>query len=533
MNLKQALKKIKELEQNVALLKQDNATLVSDKETLQEENEAQRQLIFEQQEKINELMASQTVLREKYQIAQTKPFVKKSEKLGEITINEPEDILKKAKQKDKKPRGRKKGGKNFANIDLEAATTNIIYEDPDSCTCPLCSRAMTPATENARYVIEVIPETMRVTKIITRSLTCKHDGSFRYPLSKEVFPGSVLTPSFAAYITYHKYELGIPFHHLERHIFETLKINISKQLMASWMKNLALKIAPIHEQMKADLLANSVKVIHVDETTLSVAKRPEYAKNRKLSYVYVYATSYYDKQIHIYDFHESREIDRTATWMKDYSGYLICDDYKGYDKLARENPNVKLQRCWAHARRKFADIIKGLGDHKNIQKTASYQILTLINSLFAFEKVYKKEKLLASEILARRTKDQQKILDQLHVFIFDTPLKKGTVFADAVLYIRKIWEELKTYLTYPYLELSNNLAERAVKPFVINRKMFMTAGSYAGARYTTIIFSLVRTALINQLDIQKYIIYVLNNLEKVPVEDLVPYSTKLPSSLKI
>lgn len=47
--------------------------------------------------------------------------------------------------------------------------------------------------------------------------------------------------------------------------------------------------------------------IHTDETPLSVAKRPESAENRKKSYVYVYASSYYDHQIHIYDFHEARD----------------------------------------------------------------------------------------------------------------------------------------------------------------------------------------------------------------------------------
>ena len=119
------------------------------------------------------------------------------------------------------------------------------------------------------------------------------------------------------------------------------------------------------------------------------------------------------------------------------------------------------------------------------------------------------------------------------MFIFDTPLAPNSAFEGAVNYVRKIWDELLTYLDYPYLELSNNLAERAIKPFVINRKVFMTAGSYAGAKYTTIIFSIIRTALINHLDIQKYLIYLLNNLDKIPLEKLLPYATELPVDLKI
>jgi len=54
----------------------------------------------------------------------------------------------------------------------------------------------------------------------------------------------------------------------------------------------------------------------------------------------------------------------------------------------------------------------------------------------------------------------------------------------AVKYARNIWSDLSTYLSSGYIEISNNIAERAVKPFVINRKVVMTSESYDGDRYT-------------------------------------------------
>lgn len=227
-----------------------------------------------------------------------------------------------------------------------------------------------------------------------------------------------------------------------------------------------------------------------------------------------------------------RAIDNTAKWLKDYNGYIVCDDYAGYTKLAKDNPNIKLQRCWAHARRRFVDILKGMFASE-ITKTPSYKVLSLINELFAFEAKYKDANIPPSKIIERRKIDQLPIIEKLKQYIFEASLKPNSAYAWAVLYVRKIWSELLTYLDYPYLELSNNLAERAIKPFVINRKVFMTAGSYAGARYTTVIFSIIRTALINHLDIQKYLIYLLNNLAKTPLENLLPYATDLPIDLKI
>lgn len=517
MNLEESLLKMKKLEHDLSIL--------------EKENESQRLLIYKQQKKLNELLGEKEVIRQKLVIEQIKPFVSKSEKIKDIVVNEVEEVLQNAKQQIKK-KGRKRGGKNFANVDLSSASVETRYEDPDSLICPTCSSMLKLASQKERYVIEVIPSTIKVIKIIKRSYKCPLDGTFIYPLSNEVFPGTILTPSLASYLAYYKYELGIPFHHLEKHLQNVLNFPLSKQLLAHWMESLAFKLTPLYEKMKDDLVQNSVKVIHADETTLVVSKKPESETSRKKSYVYVYASSYFDRQIHLYDFHESRKIDQTTKWLKDYKGYLICDDYPGYDKLRKECPLIKLQRCWSHARRRFSDILKAIPEEKKT-KTTSYKILTLINELFAFEATYKKEGLLPKEVLIRRHKDHKPIIEQLRVYVFDTPLAPNSAFESAVKYVRKIFDDLLTYLENPYLEISNNLAERAVRPFVINRKVFMTSDSYAGAKYTTIIFSIIRTAYINHLDVQKYLLYVLNNLHKLETSELVPYAVSLPKSLKI
>lgn len=59
--------------------------------------------------------------------------------------------------------------------------------------------------------------------------------------------------------------------------------------------------------------------------------------------------------------------------------------------------------------------------------------------------------------------------------------RKGSALEGALNYVRKAWDHLLPYLSEPYLELSNNLAERCVKPFVVVRKVFQTSGSEAGA----------------------------------------------------
>jgi len=518
MKLKDALLKIKELQANLVSLK-------NEADALKIENETQKALIFKQQKKLNDILGQKEFVRQKLVIEQVKPFIRKTEKIDEIVVNEAESVI-----KEKKIRGRKSGGKNFSKIALESAVVDTIYEDPDDLECSSCSQSLILCGQKERYVVEVIPSTIKVTKIIKRNYKCPTDGTFYYPLSQAVFPGTLLTPSFAAYIAYHKYELGIPFHHLERHLSNVLNIPISKQLMAHWMALLASKLQPVFDRMKSDLLHNASKVIHADETTLVVSKKPDTDATRKKSYVYLYASSFYEHQIHIYDFHESRSIHQTASWLKHYEGNVVCDDYAGYNKLKKDNPHIKLQRCWAHARRKFTDILKAFPQHQ-VKETTSYKIVELMNQLFKFEALYREMDLPISDILKRRAIDQLPIIDALKVFIFDTPLSPNSLIESAMKYVRGIWQDLLAYFYHPYLEISNNIAERAIKPFVINRKVFMTAGSYAGARYTTTIFSIIRTALINHLDIQKYLIYLLDHLGKLDIGDLLPYSEKLPKEI--
>ena len=86
-----------------------------------------------------------------------------------------------------------------------------------------------------------------------------------------------------------------------------------------------------------------------------------------------------------------------------------------------------------------------------------------------------------------------------------------------------------TYIENGYLEPSNNIAERAVKPFVIQRKVFHTSGSYAGARYTSKLFSIIQTARANNLDTYQYLNFLLENIKnkEISIESLLPYSNEM------
>lgn len=482
-------------------------------------------LLYETNKRLNEALLSISNLQEKEKIAKTKIFIPKTEKLENIVINEVEEIIKEEKKRRVSNKGKKYNKRKF---DYEKYVTETRVIEPEEKECERCGTSLVEASSKVRYVVEVVPAKIKVIKLIKKSMKCpkcnKEDNKIYYPVAT-TFNGSILTPSLLSHIIYHKYELGIPFEHLAKHISKTIGFEINKQNLANYASKGAQILESIYERMKQDLLKNNSNVIHSDETTLVISKKPEPDNTRKKSYVYVYTSSYYDKnQIRIYDFHETRSIDQTTEWLKDYKGYLICDDYSGYDKLEKENPNIKLQRCWSHVRRRFADIVKNLPTNKKGESTA-YQVLSLISKLFKLEKEYREARLSPTEILEKRNnKETKHIQEQLYGLVFNINPHPSSALYEAIRYIRNCWKNLFTYLLDGHIEMTNNTAERAVKPFVVQRKVFQTSGSYAGARFTTKLFSIVQTARINNINVEKYLNYVFNNIDIKSIDELLPYS---------
>ncbi|MBQ1776204.1 MAG: transposase domain-containing protein, partial [Erysipelotrichaceae bacterium] len=62
---------------------------------------------------------------------------------------------------------------------------------------------------------------------------------------------------------------------------------------------------------------------------------------------------------------------------------------------------------------------------------------------------------------------------------------------------------------------------------------FLFCKSINGAETTGKIFSIVQSARSNGLKSEKYIAYCLANINKIPIEDLMPYSPNLPKDIYI
>ena len=79
----------------------------------------------------------------------------------------------------------------------------------------------------------------------------------------------------------------------------------------------------------------------------------------------------------------------------------------------------------------------------------------------------------------------------------------------ALHYLKEQWPYLTNYLKDGRLELSNNRAEHSIKPFVIDRKNFLSSDTPKGATGSAVMFSLIQTAIENRLDPCKYLTWLM------------------------
>ena len=161
--------------------------------------------------------------------------------------------------------------------------------------------------------------------------------------------------------------------------FKAMGMRLSTATLSNWVIHAAENfMKPIYERMKAELLTCSV--IHADETVVQVLNEPN-KKAKTDSRMWVYCAGKYEEHSNIlFEYSPTRNGDSARKFLGDYSGYLVCDGYDGYNKLT----GATRCGCWAHARRKFAEALPM--DKALLADSAAARGVELCNEIFILER---------------------------------------------------------------------------------------------------------------------------------------------------
>ena len=397
------------------------------------------------------------------------------------------------------------------NIPVEVEEHHLVGDD---LLCPVCGEEMEIIGKDTRETLKIIPAQVIVRRDVYYRYKCKacekeSDESLivKTPRDTSVYPGSYASPEAIAYLMTEKYVMGSPLYRMEAE-FNRQGIPLSRQTMSNWVIYAANHwLKPIFEELHRRLLKQDI--IHADETTLKVIS----VKDRQKCYIWLYRTGKFaEHPIVLYEFAESRANDYPAAFLKGFKGYLNVDGYDAYETLRdlsaleseNHEPQITLVKCLAHIKRKFHEAVEVLPKDKRTGAAVEGEAFCV--ELFRIEEML--TGFSPEERYEQRLKLAKPVLDAFLAWALKKNASPKSKLGKALTYLKNQGSSMANYLLDGRLEISNNLAERSIKPFVIDRKNFLFANTTNGAYASTTTFSIIETAKENGLDPYKYLVYI-------------------------
>jgi transposase len=403
----------------------------------------------------------------------------------------------------------------------------------DKRDCPNCREPLIGIGIDIRRELKLIPARVVVAEHATHAYACKNPECVeigggtpvivKAESPKALIPGSLASSSLVAHIISQKYSSGMPLYRIEKG-FRYDGVVISRQTMANWaIKSTQLYLILIYFALITCFKKETVG--HSDGTHIQVLREPGRAPQAK-SCVRVYRSSEYsERKIVLYEYTETKGSEHPKSFLEGFAGFLHTDGESGYHNLPE---NIIIVGCWAHLRRYWENLYKTIPKDKRKGSDAE-RGLAYINQLFLFEREF--IGLSPQERYETRLEKSKPVSDSFFAWAEKlAPLPKSPLGAP-VHYALSQRRFLENVFLDGRLELSNNRAERSIKPFVMGRKTWLFSTSPEGAEASAVLYSIIETAKENGLHPFNYVKYLLEVLPistTDDVEGLLPWSTTLP-----
>ena len=342
-----------------------------------------------------------------------------------------------------------------------------------------------------------------------------------HPLGK-----CIASVQLLAYILISKYADALPLYRLEK-ILKRYGGDITRTTLANWIIRLDDVFKPLINLMREHQLSGDY--LQADETRLQVLKedgRP--ATSDK--WMWLIRGGPPDQPAVLFEYDVSRSEEVPLRLLDGFEGVLQVDGYAGYNRVCRENPITRIG-CWDHARRKFVEASKAAPAKKEASKVSKADVaIGKIRKLYLIEDRIKD--LEPEQKKAQRQTLSRPVLDDLKDWLeTNSPrVPKDSLTWIAINYTLNQWDLLIGYCEDGRLNISNALAENAIRPFAVGRRNWLFSDTPRGARASATCYSLIETAKANGLEPSAYLHHVLQHiaaadtLEKI--EALLPWNMK-------
>jgi transposase len=405
----------------------------------------------------------------------------------------------------------------------------VIVSRPTACTC--CGGArLSKLGEDITETLEVIPKSWKVIQHVREKFTCRDcEKISQTPAPFHVIARGWAGPSLLAMILFEKFGQHQPLNRqAERYAKEGVPLSLST--LADQVGGCTAVLMPLFKRIEAHVL--SAERLHGDDTTVPVLAKGKTDTGR----IWVYVRD--DKPFGgpapsaaAFYYSRDRAGEHPQAHLASYTGIFQADAYSGYGKLyepGRSPGPIFEAACWVHARRPFfvmADLAENARRKAQGKKPAAISPLALeavrrIDALFDIERTInghsaERRKAIRQELSAPLVADLQVWMREQRA-----KLSRGNDVAKAFDYMLKRWTVFTRFLDDGRICLSNNAAERGVRGIALGRKSWLFCGSDRGGERAAVMYSLIVTAKMNDVDPQAWLADVLARIAEHPVQKL-------------
>jgi transposase len=412
---------------------------------------------------------------------------------------------------------------------------------PMPATCPCCGGdELSKIGEDVTETLDVIPRQWIVTEHVREKYSCRSCETITQPPAPfHVIPRGFAGPSLLAMILVEKYANHQPLNRQsEQYAREGIELSVST--MADHVGACAAELMPVYELIRTHVF--EAERIHGDDTTVPVLAKMKTRTGRLWTYVrddQPFGGSAAPAAVYFYS--PDRRGEHPERHLAGYTGILQADAYSGFNtvyKPEREPGPIVEAGCWSHARRKFfelADIAStGRGKTKPVISPIAFEAVQKIDAIFMLERSI--NGLTPRERLTARRSDIGPLVNDFISWMRQqrAKLSRHNDVAKAMDYMLKRIAAFTRFLEDGRICMSNNAAERVLRGVALGRKSWLFAGSDRGGERAAVMFTLIQTCKLNDVDPQAWLADVLARIAEHKVSDLaalLPWNWKSARSI--
>lgn len=410
------------------------------------------------------------------------------------------------------------------------------YLNLEDRKCPVCGADLVSIGEEfVRRELVFIPAQLRVVEYYSTNYGCPECKRKDFPTIKKGKDGKahmlhgMASAGTVAWVMYQKFCNSLPYYRQEKD-WEQYGASITRATMANWViRNSEAFFHPMYKYFHRELLERGF--VMADETPLQVLNEAGRRAQTK-SYMWLFRSGEDDgPPIILYKYSETRSGNTAAEFLDGFHGYLMCDGYSGYNKI----PDIKRTACWAHIRRYLTDAVPQ-GKKLDYNQPAVQGIL-YIDKLFRLEEDIKAKHTTFDAVRKTRLKKEKPVVEGFLSWLEKQEPVRGSRIDKAVTYIRNRVPYLMTYLEDGRCSFSNNLSEKAIRPFTVGRKNWLFCDSPDGAQASADVYTMVEMAKANGVNVYHYLTYLLekcpnDSMSDEEFEQLAPWNEEVKAEIK-